>query len=180
MGRNGIVTETYGLQGYTCYHCYAWYNWAYCSRVALNWKVFRENVFGYGVMLLELIIGQRAFDLARLANDDDVMWLDWVKGLLKDRKVETLVDADIQGNCVKDEVEQLIQVALFFTLSSPMERPKISEVVRMLEGMGWRRGEKSGKRRRCSGKSSSISTTKITIGSLPKLTTFPTPFPTSV
>ncbi|CAL5377894.1 unnamed protein product [Camellia sinensis] len=87
-------------------------------------------------MLLELIIGQRAFDLARLANDDDVMLLDWVKGLLKDRKVETLVDADMQGNCVEDEVEQLIQMALFFTLSSPMERPKISEVVRMLEGYG--------------------------------------------
>ncbi|THG21163.1 hypothetical protein TEA_011497 [Camellia sinensis var. sinensis] len=48
----------------------------------------------------------------------------------------SLVDADMEGNCVEDEVEQLIQVALFFTLSSPMERPKISEVVRMLEGDG--------------------------------------------
>ncbi|RVW73124.1 Brassinosteroid insensitive 1-associated receptor kinase 1 [Vitis vinifera] len=38
----------------------------------------KTDVFGYGVMLLELITGQRAFDLARLANDDDVMLLDWV------------------------------------------------------------------------------------------------------
>jgi brassinosteroid insensitive 1-associated receptor kinase 1 len=38
----------------------------------------KTDVFGYGVMLLELISGQRAFDLARLANDDDVMLLDWV------------------------------------------------------------------------------------------------------
>ncbi|KAI8024797.1 BRASSINOSTEROID INSENSITIVE 1-associated receptor kinase 1 [Camellia lanceoleosa] len=96
----------------------------------------KTDVFGYGVMLLELITGQRAFDLARLANDDDVMLLDWVKGLLKDRKLETLVDADMQGNYVEDEVEQLIQVALLCTLSSPMERPKMSEVVRMLEGDG--------------------------------------------
>ncbi|CAL5377760.1 unnamed protein product [Camellia sinensis] len=96
----------------------------------------KTDVFGYGVMLLELITGQRAFDLARLANDDDVMLLDWVKGLLKDRKVETLVDADMQGNYVEDEVEELIQVALLCTLSSPMERPKMSEVVRMLEGDG--------------------------------------------
>ncbi|CAL5379835.1 unnamed protein product [Camellia sinensis] len=94
------------------------------------------DIFGYGVMLLELITGQRAFDLARLANDDDVMLFDWVKGLLKDGKMETLVDADIQGNYVKDEVEQLIQVALLCTLSSPMEHPKMSEVVRMLEGDG--------------------------------------------
>ncbi|XP_050232277.1 BRASSINOSTEROID INSENSITIVE 1-associated receptor kinase 1-like [Mercurialis annua] len=96
----------------------------------------KTDVFGYGVMLLELITGQRAFDLARLANDDDVMLLDWVKGLLKDKKLETLVDADLQGNYINDEVEQLIQVALLCTQSSPMERPKMSEVVRMLEGDG--------------------------------------------
>ncbi|KAJ8429531.1 hypothetical protein Cgig2_025717 [Carnegiea gigantea] len=96
----------------------------------------KTDVFGYGVMLLELITGQRAFDLARLANDDDVMLLDWVKGLLKEKKLETLVDADLQGNYVDDEVEQLIQVALLCTQSSPMERPKMSEVVRMLEGDG--------------------------------------------
>ncbi|EOX98856.1 BRI1-associated receptor kinase [Theobroma cacao] len=96
----------------------------------------KTDVFGYGVMLLELITGQRAFDLARLANDDDVMLLDWVKGLLKDRRLETLVDADLQGNYIDEEVEQLIQVALLCTQGSPMERPKMSEVVRMLEGDG--------------------------------------------
>lgn len=41
----------------------------------------KTDVFGYGIMLLELITGQRAFDLARLANDDDVMLLDWVTDL---------------------------------------------------------------------------------------------------
>ncbi|XP_048503177.1 BRASSINOSTEROID INSENSITIVE 1-associated receptor kinase 1 isoform X2 [Beta vulgaris subsp. vulgaris] len=96
----------------------------------------KTDVFGYGVMLLELITGQRAFDLARLANDDDVMLLDWVKGLLKEKKLETLVDGDLQGNYVDAEVEQLIQVALLCTQSSPTERPKMSEVVRMLEGDG--------------------------------------------
>lgn len=96
----------------------------------------KTDVFGYGVMLLELITGQRAFDLARLANDDDVMLLDWVKGLLKDKKLETLVDHDLQGNYDEHEVEQLIQVALLCTQGSPMERPKMSEVVRMLEGDG--------------------------------------------
>ncbi|KAK3010745.1 hypothetical protein RJ639_011298 [Escallonia herrerae] len=96
----------------------------------------KTDVFGYGVMLLELITGQRAFDLARLANDDDVMLLDWVKGLLKEKKLETLVDADLQGNYIDEEVEQLIQVALLCTQGSPMERPKMSDVVRMLDGDG--------------------------------------------
>ncbi|XP_073151989.1 BRASSINOSTEROID INSENSITIVE 1-associated receptor kinase 1-like isoform X2 [Henckelia pumila] len=96
----------------------------------------KTDVFGYGVMLLELITGQRAFNLARLANDDEVMLLDWVRGLLKEKKLETLVDADLQGNYFDDEVEELIQVALLCTQRSPLERPKMSEVVRMLEGDG--------------------------------------------
>ncbi|THU66713.1 hypothetical protein C4D60_Mb05t17110 [Musa balbisiana] len=96
----------------------------------------KTDVFGYGIMLLELITGQRAFDLARLANDDDVMLLDWVKGLLKEKKLEMLIDPDLQNNYVDSEVESLIQVALLCTQGSPMERPKMSEVVRMLEGDG--------------------------------------------
>jgi len=96
----------------------------------------KTDVFGYGITLLELITGQRAFDLACLANDDDVMLLDWVKGLLKEKKLESLVDEDLDHNYIDVEVESLIQVALLCTQSNPMERPKMSEVVRMLEGDG--------------------------------------------
>ncbi|KAL3523588.1 hypothetical protein ACH5RR_016422 [Cinchona calisaya] len=96
----------------------------------------KTDVFGYGVMLLELITGQRTFDVARLANDEDVMLLDWVKGLLKEKKLEIIVDVDLQGNYVVGELKQLIQVALLCTQSSPTERPNMSEVVKMLEGDG--------------------------------------------
>lgn len=47
-----------------------------------------------------------------------------------------LVDPDLQTNYIETEVEQLIQVALLCTQGSPTERPKMSEVVRMLEGDG--------------------------------------------
>ncbi|XP_071741612.1 BRASSINOSTEROID INSENSITIVE 1-associated receptor kinase 1-like isoform X2 [Rutidosis leptorrhynchoides] len=96
----------------------------------------KTDVFGYGVMLLELITGQRAFDLARLAYDDDVMLLDWVKGLLEAQKLETLVDADLEGNYVSDGVEKLMKIALLCTQGRPLERPNMSEVVKMLEGDG--------------------------------------------
>ncbi|KAL1807326.1 hypothetical protein ACET3Z_030394 [Daucus carota] len=96
----------------------------------------KTDCFGYGILLLELITGRRAFDLARLANDDDVMLLDWVKGLVMEKKLQSLVDADMQDNYVVEQVEELIQVALLCTQDSPSERPKMSEVVRMLEGDG--------------------------------------------
>ncbi|RID53077.1 hypothetical protein BRARA_G00501 [Brassica rapa] len=106
----------------------------------------KTDVFGYGVMLLELITGQKAFDLARLANDDDIMLLDWVKEVLKEKKLESLVDAGLEGKYVDKEVEQLIQMALLCTQSSSLERPNMSEVVRMLEGDGlaekWEEWEK--------------------------------------
>lgn len=59
-----------------------------------------------------------------------------VKGLLKEKKLEQLVDPDLQGGYEDQEVESLIQVALLCTQGNPMERPKMSEVVRMLEGDG--------------------------------------------
>ncbi|XAR49428.1 Non-specific serine/threonine protein kinase [Bertholletia excelsa] len=109
----------------------------------------KTDVFGYGVMLLENITGQRAFDLARLANDDDVMLLDWVKRLLTEKRLDMLVDKDLEGHYVEEEVEELIQVALLCTQNTAAERPKMSEVVRMLEGDGlaerweeWQKEEK--------------------------------------
>jgi len=94
------------------------------------------DVFSYGVMLLELITGQRAFDLGRVANYYDAMLLDWVKGLMAAMKLESLVDADLQGNYKNEEVERFIQMALLCTQRSPHKRPKMSEVVRMLESDG--------------------------------------------
>ena len=46
------------------------------------------------------------------------------------------MDADLQGNYDGEQVEQLIQVALLCIQHSPRERPKMCEVVSMLEGDG--------------------------------------------
>ena len=47
------------------------------------------------------------------------------------------VDEDLQGKYNEGEVEQLIQVSSLCTQALPSERPKMSEVVRMLEGDGF-------------------------------------------
>lgn len=98
----------------------------------------KTDVFGYGIMLLELITGQRALDVCRPTNDDgyNVMLLDWVKGLLQARKLEMIVDPSLEKNYTEAEVESLIQIALLCSHGDAAERPKMSEVVRMLEGDG--------------------------------------------
>lgn len=42
----------------------------------------RTDVFGYGIMLLELVTGQRAIDFSRLEEEDDVLLLDHVSLVL--------------------------------------------------------------------------------------------------
>jgi hypothetical protein len=39
----------------------------------------KTDVFGYGITLLELVTGQRAIDLSRLEEEEDVLLLDYVR-----------------------------------------------------------------------------------------------------
>jgi hypothetical protein len=57
-----------------------------------------------------------------------------VKRLLKEKKLKMLVDPDLRNNYIHVEVKSLIKVALICTQVSPVKRPKMVEVVRMLEG----------------------------------------------
>jgi len=47
-----------------------------------------------------------------------------------------LVDKDLKSNYDRIELEEMVQVALLCTQYLPSHRPKMSEVVRMLEGDG--------------------------------------------
>lgn len=70
-----------------------------------------------------------------------------------EKTVEMLVDPDMHVNYTKTQVEQFIQVDLLCTQSSPMERPKMSDVVvRMLEDDGWLRNRASGREWKLSGR----------------------------
>lgn len=95
----------------------------------------KTDVFGFGILLLELITGQKALDFGRAANQKGVM-LDWVKKLHKDGKLNLMVDKDLKNNFDRVELEEMVQVALLCTVFNPSHRPKMSEVLRMLEGEG--------------------------------------------
>ncbi|KAK4734079.1 hypothetical protein R3W88_008340 [Solanum pinnatisectum] len=96
----------------------------------------KTDVFGYGIMLLEIVTGQRAIDFSRLEDEDDVLLLDHVRKLQRDKRLDAIVDHNLNKNYELDEVEMMIQVALLCTQASPEDRPAMSEVVRMLEGEG--------------------------------------------
>ncbi|KZV18629.1 protein NSP-INTERACTING KINASE 1 [Dorcoceras hygrometricum] len=95
----------------------------------------KTDVFGFGILLLELITGQRALEFGKAANQKGAM-LDWVKKIHQEKKLDMLVDKDLRNNYDRIELEEMVQVALLCTQYLPSHRPKMSEVVRMLEGDG--------------------------------------------
>lgn len=95
----------------------------------------KTDVFGFGILLLELITGQRALQFGKSANQKGAV-LDWVKKLHQEKKLEELVDKDLKNNYDRIELEEIVKVALLCTQYLPGLRPKMSEVVRMLEGDG--------------------------------------------
>ncbi|CDP13189.1 unnamed protein product [Coffea canephora] len=95
----------------------------------------KTDVFGFGILLLELITGQKALDFGRGAKQKGIM-LDWVKKLHQDAKLELMVDKDLKNDYDNVELEEMVQVALLCTVFNPSNRPKMSEVLRMLEGDG--------------------------------------------
>ncbi|PSS30550.1 Protein NSP-INTERACTING KINASE 1 like [Actinidia chinensis var. chinensis] len=95
----------------------------------------KTDVFGFGILLLELITGQRALEFGKAANQKGAI-LDWVRKIHQEKKLDLLVDKDLKTNYDRIELEEMIQVALLCTQYLPGLRPKMSEVVRMLEGDG--------------------------------------------
>ncbi|KAL9367392.1 hypothetical protein Peur_038591 [Populus x canadensis] len=95
----------------------------------------KTDVFGYGITLLELVTGQRAIDLSRLEEEEDVLLLDYIKKLLRENRLDDVVDGNLETYDRK-EVETIVQVALLCTQSSPEGRPTMAGVVKMLQGIG--------------------------------------------
>ncbi|KAK3221621.1 hypothetical protein Dsin_008646 [Dipteronia sinensis] len=95
----------------------------------------KTDVFGFGILLLELITGMRALEFGKTINQKGAM-LEWVKKIQQEKKVEVLVDRELGNSYDRIEVGEMLQVALLCTQYLPAHRPKMSEVVQMLEGDG--------------------------------------------
>ncbi|XP_027338593.1 probable LRR receptor-like serine/threonine-protein kinase At5g45780 isoform X1 [Abrus precatorius] len=94
----------------------------------------KTDVFGFGILLLELITGQKALDAGN-GQVQKGMILDWVKTLFEEKRLEVLVDRDLRGCFDPIELEKAVELSLQCTQSLPTLRPKMSEVLKILEGL---------------------------------------------
>eukprot|EP00250_Pteridium_aquilinum_P003575 c13879_g1_i1 orf=186-3179(-) len=97
-----------------------------CQSSKINEKC---DVYGYGVMVLELVTGRRPIEY----REDDVLILcDYVRSLLDEGKAMSCVDRSIR-DYVEDEVLPVIKLGLICTSQVPSNRPSMAEVVQILE-----------------------------------------------
>ncbi|XP_054793696.1 probable LRR receptor-like serine/threonine-protein kinase At5g45780 [Prosopis cineraria] len=94
----------------------------------------KTDVFGFGILLLELITGQKALDAGN-GQIQKGMILDWVKTLFEEKQLEVLVDRNLRGRFDPIELEKAVKLSLQCTQSHPSLRPKMSAVLRILEGL---------------------------------------------
>ncbi|KAK7368536.1 hypothetical protein VNO80_10563 [Phaseolus coccineus] len=90
----------------------------------------KADVFSYGVLVLELITGQRnsSFNL----DVDAQNMLDWAYKMYKKGKSLEIVDSTMAGTMVGEEVAMCIQMGLLCTQGDPQLRPTMRRVVVML------------------------------------------------
>ncbi|CAA3024487.1 probable LRR receptor-like serine threonine-kinase At5g45780 isoform X1 [Olea europaea subsp. europaea] len=98
----------------------------------------KTDVFGFGILLLELITGQKAFHAGNGLVQKGMI-LETVRTLYEEKRLEVLVDRDLKGRFSAEELEKAVELALHCTRSNPELRPKMSEVLKTLEGISGQR-----------------------------------------
>ncbi|KAL6012341.1 hypothetical protein ACLOJK_002828 [Asimina triloba] len=96
----------------------------------------KSDVFSFGIMLLELITGRRPVDTTNAYMDDSLV--DWAKPLLghalEGGPVDELVDPCLGDGYNHSEMMRMIACAAAAVRHSAKRRPKMSQIMRALEG----------------------------------------------
>ncbi|KAK9086210.1 hypothetical protein Syun_028604 [Stephania yunnanensis] len=119
-GKSHITTRVMGTFGYVAPE--------YANTGLLNEK---SDVYSFGVLLLEAITGRDPVDYARPAPE--VNLVDWLKMMVGSRRSVEVVDPNIETRPSTRALKRALLTALRCVDPDSDKRPKMSQVVRMLE-----------------------------------------------
>ena len=92
----------------------------------------KSDVYGFGVLLLEMLTGKTP---VRYPGYEDVVDLPrWVRSVVREEWTAEVFDEELlRGQYVEEEMVQMLQIALACVAKGSDNRPRMDEVVRMLE-----------------------------------------------
>ncbi|XP_038718859.1 probable receptor-like protein kinase At5g18500 [Tripterygium wilfordii] len=119
-GKSHITTRVMGTFGYVAPE--------YANSGLLNEK---SDIYSFGVVLLEAITGRDPVDYARPENE--VNLVEWLKMMVARKHSEEVVDPILENRPSTSALKRALLTALRCLDPDAEKRPKMSQVVRMLE-----------------------------------------------
>nr|CAD1834274.1 unnamed protein product [Ananas comosus var. bracteatus] len=118
--KSHITTRVMGTFGYVAPE--------YANTGMLNEK---SDVYSFGVLLLEAVTGRDPVDYSRPPNE--VNLVEWLKMMVGNRRAEEVVDPALEVKPATRALKRALLVALRCVDHDSEKRPKMGQVVRMLE-----------------------------------------------
>nr|XP_043610699.1 serine/threonine-protein kinase PCRK1-like [Erigeron canadensis] len=118
-GLTHISTKFVGTMGY-----------AAPEYLAIGHLTSKSDVWSYGVFLYELITGRRPVDRNRPLNEQKL--LEWVKPYLESNNFQRIIDPRLEGAYSLKSAQRLFFIANCCLSRDPKLRPKMSEVLEMV------------------------------------------------
>ncbi|CAI9764309.1 unnamed protein product [Fraxinus pennsylvanica] len=119
--KSHVTTRVMGTHGY-----------AAPEYVATGHLYVKSDVYGFGVVLVEMLTGLRVLDENRPDGKHNLV--EWVKPHLFDRrKLKNIMDSRLEGKYPSRSAIQIAQLALSCIESEPKNRPSMREIVEILE-----------------------------------------------
>ncbi|RZC56838.1 hypothetical protein C5167_015695 [Papaver somniferum] len=108
------------------------YGYAAPEYVMTGHLTARSDVYGYGVVLLELLIGRRAMDKSRPSREHNLV--EWARPLLiHSKKLVRILDPRMEGQYSPRVAQKVANLAYQCLSQNPKGRPMMSQVVGLLE-----------------------------------------------
>ncbi|XP_025013573.2 probable serine/threonine-protein kinase PIX13 [Ricinus communis] len=120
-GDSHVTTRVMGTYGY-----------AAPEYIATGHLYVKSDVYGFGVVLLEIMTGLRALDTKRPNGQQNL--IEWLKPILSQkRKLKNIMDVRIEGQYSSKAMQLAAQLTLKCLESDPKSRPSMKEVLEALE-----------------------------------------------